>query len=328
MSLLHITTAQAVGGADASNSGEVRDTAAIISTAGAEDHDDDNDDDDDAAPPGVLLRTDYSAGSDEAWASFCGTLRDAEREFLADQQSSSFASAPDDDGDVEMAPAPASHSPVPAGEGSGDDDDEGEGEEGGAEGEENELALFSLVSDSVRFDGISNLRALRLLFDVSVRAAPAPPSPLDSSTRSGSSSSFAHPQHQPKQKQQQQKRHQHRLTCQRGLQETYDARGRTLWIFDARSRSDGCARLVSEAGDVATLAYRSSFLSLFPYLTHKILVGEIAGPRARRTWLNCRRTLPRVHCASTLVDLIDGTMRSVSGICAKRTWDILPLSLR
>ena len=205
-----------------------------------------------------------------------------------------------------MAPAPASHSPVPASEESGDDDDDGKEEEA-----EKELALFSLVSDSARFDEISNLRALRLLFDVSVRAAPTPPSPLGS----------AHTQYQSKQ-------HQHRLTCQRGLQETYDTRGRTLWIFDARSRIDGCARLVSEAGDVATLAYSSPSLPLSPYLTHKILVGEIAGARARHTWLSCRRALRRVHCASTLVDLIGGTMRSGSGIHAKRTWDMLPLTLR
>ena len=212
--------------------------------------DDDDDGDGDAAPPGVVLRTDYTAGSDEAWASFCGMLRDGEREFLADQEGSGSTSAStsapdDDDGDVEMAPAPASHSLVPASAESGDDDDDDDEGEGGSEEAEKELALFSLVSDSTRFDGISNLRALRLLFDVSVRTAPTLPSPLGS----------AHPQHQPKQ---QQRQDQHRLTCQRGLQETYDARGRTLWIFDARSRIDGCARLVSEAGDVATLAYQSS----------------------------------------------------------------------
>ncbi|KAH9957366.1 hypothetical protein BC827DRAFT_1089502, partial [Russula dissimulans] len=83
---------------------------------------------------------------------------------------------------------------------------------------------------------ISNLRALRLLFDVSVRPAPSPSTP---STHSHSHS-HSHPPSR------------HRLTCQRGLQETYDARGRTLWIFDSRSRADACARLVSEAGDVAT----------------------------------------------------------------------------
>jgi len=230
-----------------SNNAEERDAAAAVP---------DDDDDDNAAPPGIVLRTDYTAGSDDAWAAFCSALRDAEREFLSDQdqdqdqdQGSSTSismSAPDDDGDVEMAPAPHSPVVVPAAAldaaASGDDDDEDEEEE-------EELALFSLVADSTRFDGISNLRALRLLFDISVRAAPAQPS--SSSLSSGS----AH--HHQKQKQHQHE-HEHRLTRQRGLQETYDTRGRTLWIFDARSRIDGCARLVSEAGDIATSVVDSS----------------------------------------------------------------------
>jgi hypothetical protein len=224
-----------------SNNAEERDAAAAV-----QDNDNNNDDDDDdAAPPGIVLRTDYSAGSDDAWAAFCSALRDAEREFLSDQDqdqggsTSVSMSAPDDDGDVEMAPTPHPPVVVPAAAqdaaASGDDDDEEE---------EEELALFSLVDDSTRFDGISNLRALRLLFDISVRAAPAQPSSSPSL-----SSGSAH--HHQKQKQHQHE-HEHRLTRQRGLQETYDTRGRTLWIFDARSRIDGCARLVSEAGDIAT----------------------------------------------------------------------------
>jgi hypothetical protein len=128
-------------------------------------------------------------------------------------------------------------------------------EESGEEGEG--PALFSLVSDPTRFDGISNLRALRLLFDVSVRAAPAPlpATPAQPSTSLGSA-------HHRQQKQHQQ--HQHRLTCKRGLQETYETRGRTLWIFDARSRIDNCARLVSEAGDVATSVPRHLPSPFFP----------------------------------------------------------------
>jgi len=228
-----------------SNNAEERDTVAAVQDD--DNNNDDDDDDDDAAPPGIVLRTDYSAGSDDAWAAFCSALRDAEREFLSDQDqdqggsTSVSLSAPDDDGDVEMAPAPHPPVAVPAAAqdaaASGDDEEEEE--------EEEELALFSLVADSTRFDGISNLRALRLLFDVSVRAAPAQPS--SSSLSTGSSS--AH--HHQKQKEHRH-RHAHRLTRQRGLQETYDTRGRTLWIFDARSRIDGCARLVSEAGDIAT----------------------------------------------------------------------------
>ncbi|KAI0267011.1 hypothetical protein BC834DRAFT_872150 [Gloeopeniophorella convolvens] len=157
---------------------------------------------DEDASPGIVVRTDYGAGSDEAWATFCAALRDAEREFLADQADGPTPTTTPD-GDAAMAEQ---------------DDDDGSDEE---EGDGGELALFAPVSDP-RFEGISNLRALRFFFDVDARVAPAPhPNP-------------------------------HRLTALRGLQETYDAQGRTLWVFDARSREDGCARLVSEAGDVAT----------------------------------------------------------------------------
>ncbi|KAH9957365.1 hypothetical protein BC827DRAFT_1085873, partial [Russula dissimulans] len=40
-----------------------------------------DEDGDNTAPPGVVLRTDYSTGSDDAWAVFCRALHDAEREF-------------------------------------------------------------------------------------------------------------------------------------------------------------------------------------------------------------------------------------------------------
>lgn len=229
---------------------------------------DNEDDDEDATPPGIVLRTDYSSGSDEAWTAFCGALRDAEREFFADQrEGSASASAPDDgerDVDVEMAaPVPASlrtnssgsHAAAQVGVGDGEADGDAEDDdEAGADQEGEDLALFSLVSDSTRFDGISNLRALRLLFDVSVRAAPGPLSPSQAQAQAQAQPqppSFigsARHQHQHQHRDQ----HQHRLIRKRALQETYETRGRTLWIFDARSRIDNSARLVSEAGDVAT----------------------------------------------------------------------------
>lgn len=153
------------------------------------------------APPGIIVRTDYSAGSDDAWIAFCSTLHDAEREFFADQ-----------------APTP--------GDGSSSSSDE--------EDDSESSSLFAPLSDPARFDGISNLRALRLLFDVSVRVAPGSEQQQQQSLAGGGRGV------------------QHRLSGLRGLQETYDARGRTLWIFDARSRTDGC-------GDVATWVSR-----LFP----------------------------------------------------------------
>jgi hypothetical protein len=160
--------------------------------------------DDASAPPGIIVRTDYSTGSDDAWAAFRSALHDAERDFFADQAPN--PPPPGNSNDVAM-PATESNSDSSSDDTSTDD--------------ESSLALFAPLSDAAHFINISNLHALRLLFDVSLRAT-------------------------------QQYAAQHRLSGLRGLQETYDARGRALWIFDARSRSDGCARLVSEAGDVAT----------------------------------------------------------------------------
>ena len=155
------------------------------------------------------MRTDYSTGSDDAWVAVCSTLLDAERNFFADQ-------AP--------PPTPAAMIPTTT-TATTTESDNGDGESDDASSTDDDepplFALFAPLSDAARFNNISNLRALRFFFDITVRAT-------------------------------QQSTTQHRLSGLRGLQETYDARGRTLWIFDARSRSDGCARLVSEAGDVAT----------------------------------------------------------------------------
>ncbi|KAH8996420.1 hypothetical protein EDB86DRAFT_2850724 [Lactarius hatsudake] len=174
-----------------------------------------------AAAPGVVVRTDYSAGSEEAWAAFCAALRDAEHEFFADQAP---ASGPgDSDGDIDMETGPQ---PPATGSGAADSDDDDD-----ASTDEGDSSLFAPLSDAARFDNISNLRALRLLFDVSARATPGSGQQHPADRGGGT---------------------QHRLSGLHGLQETYDTRGRTLWIFDAHSRANGCARLVSEAGDVAT----------------------------------------------------------------------------
>ena len=169
-------------------------------------------------PPGIVLRTDYSTGSDDAWAAFCSALRDTEREFFADQAPNNPTPS---DGDVEM--------PSSAGDDGSEDDDASSTDTD----DESSLALFAPLSDAAHFGNISNIRALRLLFDVSVRATLRPGQERPAAGGGGGGV-------------------QHRLRGLRGLQETYDARGRTLWIFDARSRADGCARLVSEVGDVAT----------------------------------------------------------------------------
>ncbi|KAH8993486.1 hypothetical protein EDB92DRAFT_1815549 [Lactarius akahatsu] len=191
----------------------------------AHDRDEHDVGEDSAAAPGVVVRTDYSTGSDEAWAAFCAALRDAEHEFFADQAPVGGNSGPDDgNGDIEMVAGP--QPPATESSAADSDDDASTDEE-----DEGESSLFAPLSDAARFDNISNLRALRLLFDVSARATPGSGQQHPADRGGGI---------------------QHRLSGLHGLQETYDTRGRTLWIFDARSRADGCARLVSEAGDVAT----------------------------------------------------------------------------
>lgn len=103
------------------------------------------------------MRADYGTGTDDARAVFCSALRDTECQFFAEQAPN--ATPGDGNGDdVEM--------PSGASEGSEDDD--------ASTNDELSLVLFAPLSDAIRFGNISNLRALRLLFDVSARAPPGP----------------------------------------------------------------------------------------------------------------------------------------------------------
>jgi len=76
-------------------------------------------------------------------------------------------------------------------------------------------------SDRLGLIGISNLTALRLFNDVDIRRAPRP---------TGFKPSYQNP-----------------LIDQGGWQEIYS--GKQLWIYDSRSNSDECVRVVSQAGD-------------------------------------------------------------------------------
>lgn len=71
-----------------------------------------------AAVPGIVLRMDYSKGSNDTWAGFCSTLRDTERDFFADRALNNLTPGDGGDGDVEM-PSGTSE------EGSEDDDASG-----------------------------------------------------------------------------------------------------------------------------------------------------------------------------------------------------------
>ncbi|KIY65837.1 hypothetical protein CYLTODRAFT_423977 [Cylindrobasidium torrendii FP15055 ss-10] len=146
---------------------------------------------------GVVLRTDFS--NEEAWQAFLARLKVAESEHK-------------ENNGVPDAAAQAAAA--------GEDED--------AEEEEEESVLVKVIDASVPeerglFDGISNLRALRLFNDVDIR----PTQPVPEGQKRVSTP--------------------HRLVDRGGWQEVYS--GITLWIYDERSNTDQCLRLVSGEGD-------------------------------------------------------------------------------
>lgn len=160
---------------------------------------------------GVILRTDFS--DEPAWLAFCHRLQEGEQEFTA---------SPSEEDDTTMdQPEPnivghstAGSAPT-AEENSSDDSDD----------EDSLNAIFHVVNPSLPEErallfNISNLSALRLFNDVDVRQAPAPPP--DTKRISP----------------------QNRLVDSDGWQEIY--LGKNLWIYDAKSNSDQCVRVVSQ----------------------------------------------------------------------------------
>ena len=155
----------------------------------------------DAPGVGILLRTDYS--DEAAWEAFCAKLQEAEREFAPESSDAGAAV-------VESAPA----------EGAPEDDNDMDVDE---ESEEEVPRVFYVVNDPARkelFTDVSNLSALRLLNDVSIRRVPPPPP----------GTSRAKPPN--------------RLVDVDGWQEVY--LGKMVWIYDKKSNSDQCVRLVSQ----------------------------------------------------------------------------------
>ncbi|OAX42302.1 hypothetical protein K503DRAFT_829778 [Rhizopogon vinicolor AM-OR11-026] len=158
---------------------------------------------------GIILRTDFS--DDAAWLAFCRRLEEGEREFAA--------SLPGEEDDTTMSPpepSGAGHTAATAEEDVSDESDD----------ETSLNAIFHVVNPSLPeeravLSNTSNLAALRLFNDVDVRQAPTPPP--DTKRIS------------PK----------NRLVDSDGWQEVYV--GKNLWIYDAKSNSDQCVRVVSQA---------------------------------------------------------------------------------
>lgn len=157
---------------------------------------------------GVLVRADYT--NEEAWQTFFAKLQEGEAEFKA-------VAAP------EAGPS-AGDEPMATDDTAGAQNDEELDED--EDGDEDEtgmpsriiFVINSPISSRNVVTNISNISALRLLNDVDIRRAP--PRPMDA------------PKAKP-----------HRLVDQDGWQEVYV--GKTVWIYDERSNTDQCARLVS-----------------------------------------------------------------------------------
>ncbi|KAI0328624.1 hypothetical protein GY45DRAFT_1347039 [Cubamyces sp. BRFM 1775] len=179
------------------------------------DEDPSDDISDDAPGVGILLRTDYS--DEEAWQAFYAKLQDAESEFASDA-APEVADA-DMDGEASSAAQGAASSSTDA-----EGDTAMEDEDADADDGDDAAPIFFVINappaERAKFAGISNLAALRLLNDVDVQRAPAPPAGTK------------------------RVRPPNRLVDHDGWQEVYS--GKTVWIYDAKSNQDQCARLVSQ----------------------------------------------------------------------------------
>lgn len=176
-----------------------------------EDPFDDSDSPTGATSLGIIVRTDFS--NDAAWKTFYDTLLESEKDFTEPDPPVTASTSQD----VDMTDASV---PQPSGTEDAAFDSDSE--------EPEALAFFTVVPENPRdyphFTNISNLTALRIFTDVSVRPAP---SPLQGLKRTSPG---------------------HRLVDLERMQEVYS--GKTLWIYDAKSNTDQCARLVSGQGDM------------------------------------------------------------------------------
>lgn len=172
----------------------------------------------DAPNLGIIVRTDYT--NEDAWTAFYTTLVEAEKEFLADTD----VPVPET-----SANSDASTSAVPAGGGETEDTEMADGGADEEEEAEEPLAFFAVLdaqesAEQSRLTGLSNLGALRLVNDVDVRRAP----PVPEGTKRVSPGN--------------------RLVDLDGYQEVY--KGKTVWVYDAKSNADQSVRLVSQQADM------------------------------------------------------------------------------
>jgi hypothetical protein len=179
--------------------------------------------DDEAPGLGILVRTDFS--NDEAWGTFLAKLKEGEDEFP------SSAGREEDTGvDQDGLPGSGPASDVKV--------DDGKDSDGSPDRDPDPIISILDPSPEVRpyFSDISNLTALRLLNDVDLRKLTIPPNTKRLNPPSP-------------------------IVDYDGWQEIYH--GKTLWIYDATSNQDQCARLISKHSDfygTATLALSPRFI--------------------------------------------------------------------
>lgn len=170
--------------------------------------------DDEAPGLGILVRTDFSNG--EAWRSFLAKLKEGEDEFSSSPNGKEGAGM-DLKELSDSAPVSASAPDVNVDD-DGNDSESSSGHDPGL--------IISILDPSPEvlpyFSDISNLTALRLLNDVDLRKLSIPPNVKR----------FNPP---------------NPIVDYEGWQEIYH--GKTLWIYDATSNQDQCARLVSKRSD-------------------------------------------------------------------------------
>ncbi|CDO70599.1 hypothetical protein BN946_scf184656.g14 [Trametes cinnabarina] len=174
---------------------------------------------DDAPGLGIVLRTDYS--NEDAWQAFYTKLQEAEAEFSSDVPSEEPGADADMDGEAPSAAQGAASSSTDAEGDTAMDEEDAVGDDS-----DDTAPIFFVINappaERAKFEGISNLTALRLLNDVDARRAPAPPTGTKRI------------------------RPPNRLVDHDGWQEVYT--GKIIWIYDAESNRDQCVRLVSQKG--------------------------------------------------------------------------------
>jgi len=159
---------------------------------------------------GLIVRTDFT--DEPSWTAFCTRLQDSEKDLILGG----------DDVDDNASKQP----PQPDGMGNSEQDG---GDDEDPEDEDTPPAIFHTINPSSPQErellaGTSNLTILRLFNDVDVRPSPTP---LRGTKRINPPN---------------------RLVDYHGWQEVYQ--GKNVWIYDTKSNTDQCVRVVNQSGDM------------------------------------------------------------------------------